>query len=257
MNFSKKPLIIICLLFSYLFLLSGCKFRPSFCSNSYDGEYKGSVKVGDPYKIKNKTYTPALNHEYDQIGTASWYGDDFHCKKTANGEYFNKNQLSAAHNTLPLPSVAKVTNLENGRSVNVIINDRGPFSNNRIIDLSEKAASELGMKARGLATVRVQFLPKESNELMAKLPSKKKIYYKGKGKHKPLSKFEIIVAEYSDQEVALTTMRKLSKIGKSHLIVRDNRRYIITLAAPNKEKANILLKKVINMGYKNAKIHSS
>ncbi len=231
--------------------------RPSVCNNSYDKNYKGSVKIGDPYTVKNKTYTPEVEHDYDQIGTASWYGDDFHCKKTANGESFNKHQLSAAHNTLPLPSVVKVTNLENGRSVNVIINDRGPFAHNRIIDLSEKAASELGMKASGLATVRVQFLPKESNELMAKLPSKKKIYYKGKGKHKPLSKFEIVVEEYSDQSKALITMRKLSKIGKSHLIVRDNRRYIITLAASNKEKASVLLNKVINMGYKNAKIHSS
>lgn len=240
-----------------IFILSGCKSTPYFCSNDYDQSYKGSVKVGDPYTIKNKTYSPELDLHYDEVGTASWYGSDFHCKKTANGEYFNKNQLSAAHNTLPLPSVAKVTNLENGRSVNVTINDRGPFAHNRIIDLSEKAAKELGMKAQGLATVRIQFLPKETNELMAKLPSKKKIYYKGKGKHKPLSKFEIIVAEYSDQKLALRTMNTVAKIGKTHLIVRDNRKYIITLASSTEAKANVLLKKLIDMGYKNAKIHSS
>lgn len=252
-----RTLTILLLLFGYMFVLSGCKSRPSVCNNSYDTNYKGSVKVGDPYTIKNKTYVPVIEDQYDQIGTASWYGDDFHCRKTANGESFNKNQLSAAHNTLPLPSVAKVTNLENGRSVNVVINDRGPFAHNRIIDLSEKAAIELGMRASGLATVRVQFLPKESNEMMAKLPSKKKIYYKGKGAHKPLSKFEIIVDEYNDQQVALVTMRKLSKIGKVHLIVRYNQQYIITLAASNKAKANALLNQVKSMGYKNAKIHSS
>lgn len=255
MNLKNLRLLLAFLLITLS--LSGCKFGPGVCNNSYDANYKGSVKVGDPYTVNNKTYKPGLDLNYDQIGTASWYGDDFHCKKTANGESFNKNQLSAAHNTLPLPSVARVTNLENGRSVDVIINDRGPFAHNRIIDLSEKAAKELGMKAQGLATVRVQFLPKESNELMSKLPSKKKIYYKGKGKHKPLSNFEIIVAEYSDQAVALTTMRKLSKIGKTHLIVRDNRKYIITLAATTRSKAEILLKKVINMGYKDAKIHSN
>jgi rare lipoprotein A (peptidoglycan hydrolase) len=257
MKTNFKIISLLLLLFGYLFVLSGCKTRPTVCNNSYDDSYKGSVKVGDPYKVKNKTYTPGLEDKYDEIGTASWYGDDFHCKKTANGEMFNKNQLSAAHNTLPLPSVAKVTNLENGKSVNVIINDRGPFAYNRIIDLSEKAASELGMKNSGLATVRVQFLPKETNELMAKLPSKKKIFYRGKAKHKPLSKFEIIVEEYRDQQVALVTMRKLSKIGKVHLIVRFNNQYIITMVASSKEKANILLNKLKQMGYKNAKIHSS
>lgn len=257
---NKKKHIILLLSLSYIFLLSGCKstsFTPFSCGNSYDSSYKGGVKVGDPYKIKGRIYTPEIDYKYNKVGIASWYGDDFHCKKTANGELFNKHELSAAHKTLPIPSVAKVTNLKNGRSVNVVINDRGPFAHERIIDLSEKTAITLGMKDRGTAKVRVKFLPKESNELMAKLSSQKKIYYKGKGKHKPLSSFEIIVEEYRNQKKALITMRRLSRIGKSHLIVRDNNKYIITLAASNKAKANILLKKVKKMGYKNAKIHSS
>lgn len=253
----KKTLIIPLLLISYIFLLSGCSsFSPS-CGNSYGSSYEGGVKVGDPYKIKGKTYIPEIDYKYDKVGIASWYGDDFHCKKTANGEKFNKNELSAAHKTLPLPSVVKVTNLGNGKSINVVVNDRGPFAHDRIIDLSEKSAIALGMKNQGIAKVRVQFLPKESNELMAKLSSQKKIYYKGKGKHKPLSSYEIIVEEYRNQKSALITMRRLSKIGKSHLIVRDNNKYIITLAASNKAKADVLLKKVKKMGYKNAKIHSS
>jgi rare lipoprotein A (peptidoglycan hydrolase) len=252
--------IIPLLLISYVFILPGCKstsFTPFSCGNSYGNSYEGGIKVGDPYKIKGKTYTPEIDYKYNKVGIASWYGDDFHCKKTANGEMFNKNELSAAHKTLPLPSVVKVTHLGNGKSINVVINDRGPFAHNRIIDLSEKSAIALGMKKQGTAKVRVKFLPKESNKLMAKLSSQKKIYYKGKGKHKPLSSFEIIVEEYRNQKKALITMRRLSRIGKSHLIVRDNNKYIITLAASNKAKANILLKKVRKMGYKNAKIHSS
>lgn len=256
MNFSSKSFFIL-LLLGYSFFLSGCKTKLLTCNNSYDNNYKGSVKVGEPYTIKNKTYTPELEDQYDQIGVASWYGDEFHCKKTANGELFNKHQLSAAHNTLPLPSVAKVTNLENGKSVNVVINDRGPFAYDRIIDLSERAAIALGMKNIGIATVRVQFLSKETNQLMAKIPSKKKIFYRGKSTYKPFSKYEIIVTEYNDQQVALATIRKLSTIGKVHLIVRFNKQYIITMVASNKDKANYLLKTLKNMGYKNAKIHNS
>lgn len=237
-------------------ILSSCKLMPRSCKNTYDESYNGSVKVGNPYSVKNKTYKPQVDYHYDEIGTASWYGDDFHCKKTANGEYFNKHQLSAAHKSLPLPSVVKVTNLENNRSVKVVINDRGPFSKNRIIDLSEKAASGLGMKAKGLATVRVQFLPQETNELMTKIASKKKIYYKSGSKQKPISKFEIVVAEYSDQEDALTTMHKLTKIGKVHLIVSPNHRFKVVIAAASKEKAKQIFKKVKSLGYQDAKIHS-
>lgn len=252
--FIRQKIILILILLIQAFVLSSCKLRS--CNNSYDENYSGSVKVGNPYTIKSKTYEPKLDHQYDEVGTASWYGDDFHCKKTANGEYFNKHQLSAAHNTLPLPSVVKVTNLENNRSVNVVINDRGPFSKKRIIDVSEKAAISLGMKSKGLATVRIQFLPKETNELMAKIASKKKIYYKSDSKHKLISKFEVVVAEYTDQEDALTTMHKLSKIGKVHLIVGSNHKFKVVLAAANKEKAKILFKKVKNLGYSDAKIYS-
>ena len=147
------------------------------CNNSYDHNYKGSFKVGSPYKINNITYYPEHNPDYDRIGLASWYGDDFHCKKTANGESFNKNQLSAAHQTLPLPSIARVTNLENGKSVTVVINDRGPFVGTRIIDLSERAAEVLAMKARGVAKVRVQYLADETNMLHADLKINNKSKY--------------------------------------------------------------------------------
>ncbi len=127
---------------------------------------KPTYKIGDPYKINGKWYYPALNYEYDEIGLASWYGPDFHGKKTANGEIFDQNKISAAHKTLPMPSIIKITNLDNGISLdNVRLNDRGPFVRGRIIDLSKKAAEELGFFKNGVARVRVQILEDESREV--------------------------------------------------------------------------------------------
>ncbi|MCL2474472.1 MAG: septal ring lytic transglycosylase RlpA family protein, partial [Alphaproteobacteria bacterium] len=122
-------------------------------------------KVGDPYKVNNKWYYPKEDYSYDETGIASWYGDPFHNKLTANGELYNKQELTAAHTTLPLPSLARVTNLENGRSIVVRVNDRGPFIGNRIIDLSERSADLLGFKSQGTAKVRVQVLADESKAI--------------------------------------------------------------------------------------------
>ena len=122
-----------------------------------------SYKVGNPYKINGKWYYPAVDYDYEEIGIASWYGPGFHGRKTANGEIYNQNKISAAHRTLPMPSIVKVTNLENGRVLeNVRINDRGPFAGNRIIDLSKKAAEELGFVNKGITRVKVQILEDES-----------------------------------------------------------------------------------------------
>ena len=93
---------------------------------------------------------------FEQVGTASWYGPRFHGKKTANGEVFNQNKLTAAHRTLPLGTTVEVTNVTNGKSVEVKINDRGPYVNGRVIDLSRAAAIRLGMKDAGLARVQIQ-----------------------------------------------------------------------------------------------------
>ncbi len=133
-----------------------------------------TYKVGNPYKINGKWYYPAINYEYDEVGYASWYGPGFHGKKTANGEIFNQNLISAAHRTLPLPSIVKVTNLENGRvSSFVRVNDRGPFAKNRIIDLSKEAAKELGFVNRGIAKVRVEILEDESRKFANELVQSK------------------------------------------------------------------------------------
>ncbi len=123
---------------------------------------RGSYKVGKPYTIAGRTYYPAEDWTYTETGQASWYGPGFHGNSTANGEPYNQNLPSAAHRTLPMPSMVRVTNLENGRSTVVRINDRGPFARDRIIDLSKAAADQLDMVRAGVATVRVELLERES-----------------------------------------------------------------------------------------------
>jgi len=118
----------------------------------------GIYKVGNPYQIDGAWYYPRENKAYDRKGIASWYGAEFQGRRTANGEIFNMHLLTAAHPTLPMPVMARVTNLENGRSLVVRINDRGPFKRNREIDLSRRAAEMLGFKKQGTAKVRVQYL---------------------------------------------------------------------------------------------------
>lgn len=141
-----------------LMLAAACSTRPPPTTESGGGPSVGVYKLGAPYRINGRLYVPEYDPSYDRVGIASWYGDDFHGKPTANGEVFDKDRISAAHPTLPLPSRVRVTNLENGRSIELRVNDRGPFVGDRLIDLSEAAAKELGFADRGLARVRVQFL---------------------------------------------------------------------------------------------------
>jgi peptidoglycan lytic transglycosylase len=122
----------------------------------------GTYKVGEPYEINGTWYYPAEDWNYDETGIASWYGAEFHGNRTADGEIFNANAVSAAHRTLPMPSIVEVTNLENGRSIQVRINDRGPFARGRIIDLSRRAAQLLGFEQAGTAKVRVKLLVPQS-----------------------------------------------------------------------------------------------
>lgn len=118
----------------------------------------GARKVGQPYQVGGVWYVPKDEPDYDRRGVASWYGDQFHMKATANGELFDMNAISAAHTTLPLPSMVEVTNLDNGKKLVVRVNDRGPFVDNRIIDLSREAAMQLGFHRQGLANVRVRYV---------------------------------------------------------------------------------------------------
>lgn len=144
-------------------LLAACASHPSGGGAPSSGA--GVYKVGQPYQINGNWYYPREDYSYDETGIASWYGADFHEQRTANGEIFNKNELTAAHKTLPLPSLARVTNLDNGRSIVVRINDRGPFSGARLIDVSQRAAQLLGFEGQGTAKVRVQVLADESKAI--------------------------------------------------------------------------------------------
>jgi rare lipoprotein A len=118
----------------------------------------GSYRVGKPYSINGRTYIPHENPNYRVEGVASWYGRDFHGRLTANGEVYDMHGISAAHTTMPLPSYARVTNLENGRSIVVRVNDRGPYVGDRVIDLSIGTAKALNFHGNGLARVRVEYL---------------------------------------------------------------------------------------------------
>ena len=126
---------------------------------------QGVYKVGDPYQIDGVWYYPAVDYDYAETGIASWYGREFHGKATANGEIYDMNDLTAAHRTLPMPSIVRVTNLENGRALILRINDRGPFARGRIIDLSRRSAQLLGFARKGTAKVQVKVLAPESRQV--------------------------------------------------------------------------------------------
>lgn len=126
---------------------------------------QGKFKVGNPYEVAGRVYHPQERYTFTETGIASWYGPKFHGKKTANGETYNKYDLTAAHRTLQMPSLARVTNLENGRSIVVRINDRGPFKKDRVIDVSERASELLGFKNKGTARVKIEVLEIESRQV--------------------------------------------------------------------------------------------
>ncbi len=152
-----KPILRSAFCFSLILLASACSHEPPV----------PGMKIGKPYTVEGKAYFPAYEPGYDKVGEASWYGPGFHGKYTASGEVFNQNDMTAAHPTLPMPSIVRVTNLANGKSTLARINDRGPFKSNRIIDLSKATAMNIGLLSTG--KVRVQYLQKETNEYIAQL----------------------------------------------------------------------------------------
>jgi len=135
----------------------------------------GTYRVGKPYMVAGRVYVPEEDVNYREEGFASWYGDDFHGRLTANGEVFDMDSLSAAHPTLPMPCYARVTNLGNGKSIIVRVNDRGPYHGNRLIDVSHKVAELLDFKGNGVARVRVEYVGRaplegsDDRQLMATL----------------------------------------------------------------------------------------
>jgi len=265
-----------------ILILSGCGFvnkKLSYwgvgsCTNRYSKDaYKGHAKLGKTYKIRGKEYTPEVDHDYSEEGLASWYGDDFHCNKTANGESFNKWEMSAAHRTLPLPSVVRVTNLSNNKSIKVTINDRGPFvdDKNRIIDLSEAAASKLGFKNKGIEKVKVDYLYAESQNLVAKLELPEHVYFKNdklqvrdnifvENTGNSLGKFmdaasngddprnkRIYIGQFDNKKDLKTAIAKLIKFGKVDYVESGlsgkNKNYKIYLSGFSGDR-DLILKKI-------------
>ncbi len=173
MNLNRLK-ILLCCLFTIIFLNS-CETAspvvtdPPVKQASAIKSQGGTYKIGTPYKILGRWYYPKEDYTYSEVGIASWYGPDFHAKRTANGEKYDMHALTAAHRTLPLPSIVRITNLENGRSLIVRVNDRGPYARNRIIDVSKKVAQLLGFMDKGTAKVRVEIMEKESKNLKAAL----------------------------------------------------------------------------------------
>ena len=132
-------------------------------------------KVGNPYQVNGVWYVPKAEPRYDKVGLASWYGPGFHGRLTANGEVFDQNRLTAAHPTLPLPSIVEVTNPATGKRLKLRVNDRGPFANNRILDLSREAARRLGTESEGVAEVRVRYIgPARLDQAIIKLGQREK-----------------------------------------------------------------------------------
>lgn len=153
------------------FLLAGCA-ETNLASHyakqmTWPGEQtpNSTYKVGKPYRVGSDWYYPSEDFSKTETGVASWYGPTFHGKRTANGEIYDQNELTGAHRTLQMPSLVRVTNLENGRSIVVRINDRGPFKKGRVIDVSKRAAELLGFINQGTARVRLEVLEKESRKI--------------------------------------------------------------------------------------------
>lgn len=140
-------------------IAAGCASRPAPKSTPpVNVSPAGVYKIGNPYQQDGVWYYPQEQPDYDETGIASWYGAEFHGRRTANGEVFDAASLTAAHRTLPMPVNVRVTNLDNGRSLMLRVNDRGPFSKGRIIDVSDRAADLLGFKLQGTARVRVTYM---------------------------------------------------------------------------------------------------
>lgn len=158
---APTKIVRICTLLLVLACLGACAHRGGG-GGSASVPSRGGYKVGAPYTIDGVTYTPQEEFNHTETGVASWYGPGFHGKSTANGETYDQSDHTAAHRTLQMPAIVRVTNLDNGRSTVVRVNDRGPYARGRIMDMSRAAAEELGMVGRGTAHVRLDQLPAES-----------------------------------------------------------------------------------------------
>jgi rare lipoprotein A len=236
-------------------------------------------KLGAPYQAGGVWYVPAEQPGYDEVGLASWYGDEFNGKPTANGELFDMNGVSAAHATLPLPSIVEVTNLENGRTIQVRLNDRGPFHPGRIIDLSRGAAQQLGFFNKGTAQVRVRFvapaplmggdapLTTATNRMHAILPLMPiaPVAAAADAGPSPMPKFAgaapgftIQAGAFSDRANAERVAAKLAAAGRAVVLPLDRngaRLYRVTVGSwPTAQDAGAARAQVASLGFAEARV---
>ncbi|MBK1638558.1 hypothetical protein CKO24_05760 [Rhodothalassium salexigens DSM 2132] len=213
----------------------------------------GNQKVGRPYQIGGVWYYPRVDPGYDAVGLASWYGPKFHGRSTANGERFDMNKLTAAHRTLPMPSIVLVTNLENGRSVRLRVNDRGPFVDDRIIDVSRRAAQFLGFEQKGTARVRVQVLdangqPADSRRVADAVPAPA-----GVG-----GPFFVQIASMSSLDNARRLRDAVARFGRAHIqkVWLDGRRFYRVRLGPydGRSLAARTLDRLYDQGYYSARV---
>jgi len=233
----------------------------------------GVYKVGKPYKISGRWYYPKEDYDYSQVGIASWYGKDFHAKTTANGEKYDMYSLTAAHRTLPLPSIVKVTNLENGRSLVLRVNDRGPYAKNRIIDVSKRASQLLGFQMQGTTKVRVEIMEKESKALKAAMTGEKcdetDIYDVQKqapvvsskmlsAADYPEGSYFVQVGSYTRQDGAQKILNQIGEKSNIYYTDVDGQRFYRVRVGPfdNEKEAQVSLAKLRYKGFYDAKVVS-
>jgi rare lipoprotein A len=249
-------------------------YAPRRAYNATPGQTGPRYKVGAPYQAGGVWYVPADQPNYDEVGLASWYGDEFNGKPTANGELFDMNGISAAHATLPMPSIVEVTNLENGRTLQVRLNDRGPFHPGRIIDLSRGAAQALGFFNKGTAQVRVRFIRPASltgadapvntlasNRMQTVLPSAPPPVRMAEAAPAPqLGGYLVLAGAFSDRGNAERVAAQLESAGHASIQPLDRagaRLYRVTVGPWLKaEDAGAARDKVAALGFAQARVIS-
>ncbi len=273
-------------------LLAGCSSNGPLIHSW--GEYDDAntenaiYRVEEPYEIKGVWYTPAEQEEYTERGLASWYMPAGDSALTANGEIYDVNIPSASHKTLPLPSIVKITNLENNKSIIARVNDRGPMVNNRLIDVSQSAARELGMPVSGTVLVQVDLMPEESASLKKQLIESGRIYQQGIPVGKTAQEADLFMLEpplydgtdkmkefndrvvpaaingsriqlgsFGNHQNALNLQRKLSRYPvQVEQVQRNGRTLSLVKVGPygDKAEAKQVLQQLKQQGYKDAYI---
>ena len=224
-------------------VLGACGFigTPSLFSERRSLTPHPTYKIGAPYAVNGITYYPRVDYSYDQVGVASWYGDAFQGQYTANGEVFDLNQMTAAHTTLPLPSIVEVVNLQNNRALHIRVNDRGPFAGGRIIDLSRRAAQLLGFERNGTAMVRVRVL---------KAPSLRAAAFAARG---IVSDGEEPVADLAAPAVAAQSASAAAAPAR-RFFVEAPHSHLQTGPVATQQEADRLLNQMTASGYRDARI---